>query len=238
MHVLHCDNHLIIAYKPAGVPVQADESGDLDLLSRARRWIEVEFHKPGKAFIGLVHRLDRPARGLVALARTSKGAARLSEQFRSRSVTKRYQAVVRGVPSQPQGELRDWLVSDDKGSRVVASGQGAESALLYRVAEVRQGCARLEIDLLTGRKHQIRVQLASRGWPILGDLRYGGLAVRAGGQAVEPLADRSIALLAWQLELDHPTRAERLSFEAPLPPGWPWAPDERAVLSQWLANAT
>lgn len=237
MHVLHCDNHLLVTYKPAGVPVQGDASGDPDLLNAARRWVEVEFHKPGKAFVGLVHRLDRPARGLVALARTSKGAARLSEQFRGRSVTKRYQAVVAGVPREREGELRDWLASDDSGSRVVAAGQGAESALRYRVAEVQGGQARLEIDLLTGRKHQIRVQLASRGWPILGDLRYAGLAARAGGPPVAALADRSIALLAWQLELDHPTRGERLGFEAPLPPGWPWAPDERAVLRQWLADA-
>lgn len=237
MHVLHCDNHLLLVYKPAGVPVQADDSGDLDLLSAARRWIEVEFAKPGKAFVGLVHRLDRPARGLVALARTSKGAARLSEQFRGRSVTKRYQAVVHGVPPSDHGELRDWLSSDERGSRVVAAGSGAESLLRYHVAEVRQGCARLEIDLLTGRKHQIRVQLASRGWPILGDLRYAGLAARPGTPPLAALADRSIALLAWQLELDHPTRGERLRFEAPLPPGWPWAPDERAVLRQWLTAA-
>ncbi len=229
MHVLHCDNHVIVVYKPAGVPVQADDSGDLDLLSRTRRWIEVEFRKPGKAFVGLVHRLDRPARGLVAIARTSKGAARLSEQFRSRTVSKRYQAVVHGIPPQAQGELRDWLLSDEKGSRITKTGVGAEASLRYQVAAVRSGRALLDIDLLTGRKHQIRVQLASRGWPIVGDLRYG---------AALPLPDRSIALLAQRLSFDHPTAALRLSFEAPPPPGWPWVPDETTVLAQWLAAAT
>lgn len=229
MHVLHCDNHVIVVYKPAGVPVQADSSGDLDLLSRTRRWVEVEFRKPGKAFVGLVHRLDRPARGLVAIARTSKGAARLSEQFRSRTVSKRYQAVVHGIPPETQGELRDWLLSDEKGSRVAKPGQGAEAALRYQVVATRGERALLDIDLLTGRKHQIRVQLASRGWPIAGDLRYG---------AAQPLPDRSIALLAQQLAFDHPTTALRLSFVAPPPPGWPWAPDESAVLAQWLAAAT
>lgn len=226
MHVLHCDNHVIVVYKPAGVPVQADDSGDLDLLSRTRRWVEVEFHKPGKAFVGLVHRLDRPARGLVAIARTSKGASRLSEQFRSRTVSKHYQAVVQGVPEQEQGELCDWLLSDERGSRVCKPGQGAQAVLRYRVASVQNGKALLDIELLTGRKHQIRVQLATRGWSILGDLRYG---------AAVPLADRSIALLAQRLAFDHPISAERLSFVAPTPPGWPWAANESLALAQWLA---
>ena len=207
----------------------ADDSGDLDLLSRARRWVEVEFHKPGKAFVGLVHRLDRPARGLVAIARTSKGASRLSEQFRSRTVSKRYQAVVHGIPPQEQSELRDWLLSDERGSRIAKPGQGAEAALRYQVVATRGERALLDIDLLTGRKHQIRVQLARRGWPIVGDLRYG---------AALPLPDRSITLLAKQLDFDHPTSGQRLSFEAPPPPGWPWAPDETFTLAQWLAAAT
>ncbi|MBI5607918.1 MAG: RNA pseudouridine synthase [Deltaproteobacteria bacterium] len=215
MQILYVDNHLLVVYKPAGLPVQADASGDIDLLTMAKHWIKREYAKPGEVFVGLVHRLDRPARGVVVLARTSKAAARLSEQFRNRTTVKRYEVVVLGQPEPPAAELRDQLQSDERGSRVVASGQPA--SLDYRTLDRRGDRSWLEVDLHSGRKHQIRVQLASRGWPVLGDLRYG---------AKEPLADQSIALLARRLEIDHPTRAERLSFAAPDPPGWPWQPNE------------
>ncbi len=215
MQILYVDNHLLVVYKPAGLPVQADASGDLDLLSMAKRWIKQEYAKPGEVFVGLVHRLDRPARGVVVLARTSKAAARLSEQFRNRTTLKRYEVVVLGQPNPPQGELRDELQSDERGTRVATGG--APSALSYRTLGRRGDRTWLGIDLETGRKHQIRVQLASRGWPVLGDLRYG---------AKNPLPDQSIALLARRLEIDHPTRDERMAFDAPDPPGWPWQPNE------------
>lgn len=218
MQVLYCDNHVLVAYKPAGLPTQADDSGDPDLLTLARQWIGHKYAKPGQVFAGLVHRLDRPARGLVAIARTSKGAARLSEQFRARSVTKIYEVVVRGRPAPASGSLSDWLVSDERGSRIAAPGQGVLATLDYQVRDQHGELTLLEVALHSGRKHQIRVQLASRGWPVLGDLRYG---------AREPLPDRSIALLARRLEFDHPTTRERLVFVAADPPGWPWRPDER-----------
>ncbi len=215
MQILYVDNHLLVVYKPAGLPVQADASGDIDLLTLAKAWIKKEYSKPGEVFVGLVHRLDRPARGVVVLARTSKAAARLSEQFRSRTTHKRYEVVVLGQPEPPAAELHDQLFSDERGTRVVSSGSA--SSLHYRTLEHRGDRTWLEVDLHSGRKHQIRVQLASRGWPVLGDLSYG---------AKNPLQDQSIALLARRLDIDHPTRSERLSFVAPDPPGWPWQPNE------------
>lgn len=217
VQILHCDNHLLVVYKPGGLPVQADQTGDPDLLTLAKAWLAREFHKPGAVWLGLVHRLDRPARGVVVLARTSKAAARLSEQFRGRTTTKTYRVVVHGSPPAAQGTLEHDLESDERGSRVVPAGRGKAARLEYRTLETRNGMTLLEIDLHSGRKHQIRVQLATIGCPVLGDLRYGAPA---------PLADRNIALLAWRLALDHPTTGARLTFQAPPPPGWPWQPHE------------
>jgi 23S rRNA pseudouridine1911/1915/1917 synthase len=217
VHILHCDNHLLVVYKPGGLPVQADITADPDLLTLAKAWIAQEFHKPGAVWLGLVHRLDRPARGVVVLARTSKAAARLSEQFRERTAVKTYRVIVHGQPPQLQATLQDWLQSDEKGSRRVAQGQGRECSLDYRTLASHGGLTLLEVDLHSGRKHQIRVQLSGIGCPVLGDLRYGAPA---------PLPDRNIALLAYRLVLKHPTTAEVLTFTAPEPPGWPWQPDE------------
>lgn len=216
LQILYCDNHLLVVNKPAGLPVQADASGDPDLLTLGKAWLAREFNKPGAVFLGLVHRLDRPARGVVALARTSKAAARLTQQFAGRTVQKRYQAVVRGNAIPDAAACRDWLLKQDGPStRVVRQGTagGQLAELEFTVLGRQAGMAWLAIDLHSGRKHQIRVQLSSRGWPICGDLRYGASA---------PLADRSIALLAKSLGLHHPTRGDWLQFEAPDPPGWPW----------------
>jgi 23S rRNA pseudouridine1911/1915/1917 synthase len=217
VHVLHCDNHVLAVYKPGGLPVQADASGDADLLNLAKAWVARAFDKPGAAWLGLVHRLDRPARGVVVLGRTSKGAARLSAQFRERSTRKTYRVVVVGRPPAPVGERCDWLLADERGARRVAEGEGQRASLAWQTLAERDGLSLLEVDLHTGRKHQIRVQLAGLGCPVLGDLRYGAPAA---------LPDHNIALLAHRLEIDHPTRSERLQFVAPEPPGWPWRPHE------------
>lgn len=215
MQVLYADNHLLVVYKPGGLPVQADASGDVDLLTLGKAWIKEQKQKPGDVYLGLVHRLDRPARGVVVLGRTSKAAARLSEQFRTHTVEKTYRVVVHGKPKLSSGTLRDWLDSDDRGSRIVAPGRGKESVLDYRVLQSQGALTELEIALHTGRKHQIRCQLANLGHPVLGDLRYG---------AGEPLPDKCIALLAYRLALTHPTTKERLVFVAPDVAGWPWQP--------------
>ncbi len=217
MQVLHCDNHILVVYKPGGVPVQADITGDPDLLTEARAWVGAQFHKPGAVFLGLVHRLDRPARGVLVFGRTSKGAARLSAQFRDHTVQKTYQAVVHGRPPADQGTLVHWLEPHGQSSRIAATGQGQRAELRYRLLAQHGPLSLLEIDLITGRKHQIRVQCSAIGCPLLGDLRHG---------APQPLADRNIGLLAARLAFDHPTSQQRLQFDSPLPPGWPWQPLE------------
>jgi len=213
LSVIHCDNHLLVVVKPAGVPIQADASGDPDLLSIARAWVKQEFDKPGDAFLGMVHRLDRPAHGVVVFARTSKAASRLAAQFAARTVAKAYQAVVHGAPEPAEATLCDWLATGAGSTRVGAQGWGQRAELTYRVEGCRGGRALVSVDLHTGRKHQIRCQLGHRGWPIDGDLRYGAPA---------PLAGRAIALWARSVAVYHPTNGARLTFAAPIPSGWPW----------------
>ena len=213
--VFYEDNHLLVVYKPAGLLIQGDRTGDASLLDLARRYIKVRYDKPGNVFLGLVHRLDRPVAGVVVFARTSKAAARLSEQFRTGSTEKQYLAVVQGLVSDPAGELIDHLERRGATSRITASpdAKSREARLSYRLIEARGNQSFLEIDLHTGRHHQIRAQFGHRGFPILGDLRYGAAA---------PLPGKQVALFAHKLVLDHPTRRERMTFAAPLPLGWPW----------------
>ncbi|MBM4344270.1 MAG: RNA pseudouridine synthase [Deltaproteobacteria bacterium] len=213
--VLYCDNHLLALDKPAGMPVQADASRDLDLQSWAKAWIARQFAKPGNVFCGIVHRLDRPARGVVVMARTSKAAARLARQFADRSAGKIYHAVVLGHVVGEHDLWTDWLAPTEGSTRTVAQGhpEAQRAELAWRVLDRSAGCTLLHIDLHTGRKHQIRAQCARRGHPLVGDLRYGATA---------PLPDRSIALLARSLTVAHPTRGEALTFSAAPPPGWPW----------------
>ena len=213
LRVLHVDNHLLVVAKPAGLPVVPDESGDESLLERARAWVQREFGKPGKAFLGVVHRLDRPVSGVVVFARTSKGAQRLSQAFRSRAVEKVYWGVSAVAPRSPSGRLEQWLWKDRERNvvRVLERERpGAQLAITAwrEVARAGGGRCLLELRPETGRPHQLRVAAASLGAPLLGDLKYG---------AREGLPDRSIALHARALELPHPTRRERLRFECPAP---------------------
>lgn len=210
--VVHLDNHLLVVVKPAGLLAQADRTGDADLLTLGKAFLKEEFNRPGNVFLGLVHRLDRPVSGLMVLARTSKAAARLSAQFRERTVEKRYVALVEGRLSGAQ-TFRDVLLKENEQVRVVEAGtEGGKSAELHVTPRATHGGVTLvEIELGTGRAHQIRVQLASRGLPIVGDRRYGAKqAFRAG----------AIALHSHCLSLDHPTRPERLSWTVP-PKDWP-----------------
>lgn len=217
LQVLFCDNHLLVVSKPAGLPTVPDSSGDASLLDVAREWVRTEFQKPGAAFLGVVHRLDRPVSGVIVFARTSKAASRLGEQWRARSTRKLYWGVGQGRPPAAAGESEAWLLKDPEKNRVqaVPSGRpGAQRAVTsWRVLEESAGRTLYELVPLTGRPHQLRVCAASLGTPLLGDLKYG---------AREPLPDASIALHARELELDHPTRGERLSFVAAPPEGGGW----------------
>ena len=207
--VLYEDNHLLVVAKPPNLPVQADSSGDEDLLTAMKAYIKQKYGKPGEVYLGLVHRLDRPVGGAMVFARTSKAAARLSEQVRTREMGRTYLAVVRGDPPK-EGALRHFLLKDERTntSRAVSEGtKGAKEArLTYRVLARREGLSLCEIHLQTGRSHQIRVQFVSSGWPLWGDARYGG------GKPGE-----QIALWGCALDLTHPTRKEHLHIACPPP---------------------
>ncbi len=218
--VFHLDNHLLVLYKPAGLLVQGDETEDVCLLDLAKNWLKLRYGKPGRVFLGMVHRLDRPVAGALVFARTSKAAARLSEQFRAGTVIKRYLAVVEGRAPEGGGRLVHRLERRDNRSSRILDGSamaGQEARLSYCVLDTSPSRSLLEVSLETGRRHQIRVQLAHIGHPIVGDLRYG---------APTPLPSAQIALLARELTFDHPTMKTALTFQSPIPRGWPWASSE------------
>lgn len=220
VRVLLCDNHLLAIDKPAGMLSQSDRTGDEDAVSWARAYIRRRFDKPGNVYATAVHRLDRPVAGVLLLARTSKAAARLSAAFRERRVTKRYRAVVCGVPAADAGELVDHLArryDAERGVRALRVGpddpEGKPCRTRWRVCERAADSALLELEPLTGRPHQLRCQLAGAGWPIRFDTKYG---------APTAAPDRSIALRSAELAFEHPTRREPLTITAEPPAGWPW----------------
>jgi 23S rRNA pseudouridine1911/1915/1917 synthase len=213
--VLYEDNHLIAVYKPAGVLVQGDKSGDASLMDNVKEYLKNKYQKPGNVFLGLVHRLDRNVQGVVLFAKTSKGASRLSEQFRQHTVEKIYHAVVIGKPSQQKGVLTHWLVKDENKNKTtvydkqVKGSQPAE--LFYEVVKSNGKHALLKIRLGTGRSHQIRSQLAFIGCPIAGDVKYG---------SKEVLPDHEIALAATSLGFDLATGEGRKTIKAEIPIEW------------------
>ncbi len=213
--VFHEDNHLLVLYKPAGLLAQGDETGAANLLDLAKAWIKQRHHKPGRVFLGLVQRLDRPVAGVMLFARTSKAAARLSAQLRTRQTRKVYLAVVEGRLPSDRGKLTNHIERQDRLSRIAPqpTSSSREARLSYQVLEAADDRSLVEVDLETGRKHQIRLQLAHLGCPIVGDVRYG---------ARTALPARQIALLASGITLEHPTRREMMSFVCAFPTGWPW----------------
>jgi 23S rRNA pseudouridine1911/1915/1917 synthase len=213
--VFYEDNHLLVLYKPAGLIMQRGLDDKPNLVDLAKVWIKMRYAKPGRVFVGMVHRLDGPVAGVLALARTSKAAARLSAQFRDGRIAKTYLAVVQGTPPQERGHLVHRLARAGRLSRI-ASAEGHEgqtAALSYRLIDRQKTRSLLEVTLETGRRHQIRTQLAAMGCPIWGDRSYG---------AEHGLPDGRIALLAVRLVLTHPTREQVMTFESPWPAGWPW----------------
>lgn len=207
--ILYEDNHLLVAVKPPNMPVQADESGDADLLTALKSYIGEKYHKPGAVYLGLVHRLDRPVGGVMVFARTSKAASRLSEAFRTHEQDRRYLAIVEGVlPGET--ELRDTLLKDPA-TRMVSvvppsTPGGKDARLVTRPIASREDMTLTEVRLFTGRSHQIRVQHAHAGHPLRGDMRYG-----------HGVPGRQLSLWAYSLVIEHPTRHEALAFTA-LPP--------------------
>lgn len=214
LDILFEDNHCIAVVKPAGVPC-AHFDGTIETLDRkVKAHLKAKFGKPGEVFLGIVHRLDRPTTGVVLFARTSKAAARLSEQFRKQSIEKVYWAVVPAGLTPAEGLMEDWLVKDETSPIVrIASANNADARKARTAFQVRQtvgGFSWIELRPQTGRKHQLRVQLASRGFPIVGDQRYGS-------KLAFPLG---IALHARSLRFVHPVQKLPIHLTAPLPPCW------------------
>lgn len=214
------DNHLLVVVKPPGLLVQGDDSGRPTLLEWAKGYLKEKYHKPGRVFMGLVHRLDRLAGGVVILARTSKAASRLSEQFRNRETEKTYLAVIEGRLDPASGLLENHLVRRGRLSAPAGPDEPGSlpASLAYRTLETRAGLSLVEIDLHTGRRHQIRSQLAHAEHPLVGDELYGS--------SLRPRKD-SIGLWARSLTAVHPTLRNRMTFESPPPSDWPWLPLEK-----------
>lgn len=217
MTVVYEDNHIIVVNKTASEIVQADKTGDTPLSETVKQYLKEKYQKPGNVFIGVTHRLDRPVSGLVIFAKTSKALTRLNEMFRTSEVKKTYWAVVKNAPEETEGELVHFLVRNEKQNKSYAYDKevpkSKKAVLDYRIIGRSENYYLLEVDLKTGRHHQIRCQLAKMGCPIKGDLKYG---------SPRSNPDGSICLHARRVRFTHPVSKELIELEAPLPEGNLW----------------
>ncbi|MDR1672732.1 MAG: RluA family pseudouridine synthase [Bacteroidales bacterium] len=217
MHILYEDNHLIIVNKRCGEIVQADPSGDVPLEQTVKDYIKAKYNKPGEVFLGVVHRVDRPVSGAVLFARTSKSLARLNQMFQDKAVQKTYWAIVKERPPKENGTLEHYIKRDtvrNLSRAYTHERPGTQKAILqYHHIASSEHYHLLEIDLQTGRHHQIRCQLAEIGCPVRGDLKYGYPRSNAGG---------GIHLHALRICFQHPVRDEKIRITAPLPEDALW----------------
>ena len=217
MEIVYEDNHLIIVYKHSGEIVQGDKTGDVPLSEDVKCYLKEKYQKPGNVFLGVVHRLDRPVAGLVVFAKTSKALTRLNKMFRDGEVHKTYWAITKNLPPQSEGTLTHWLVRNEKQNKSYAYDHevphSKKAILKYRLIGQSDHYCLLEVNLMTGRHHQIRCQLAHMGCPIKGDLKYGA-------QRSNP--DGSICLLAHHVEFVHPVSKQLISVDSPLPEDKLW----------------
>ena len=217
MTVVYEDNHIIVVSKTSSEIVQGDKTGDTPLSETVKAYLKEKYAKPGNVFIGVTHRLDRPVSGLVVFAKTSKALARLNEMFRDGDVKKTYWAIVKECPKETEGELVHYLVRNEKQNKSYAYDKEVKNSkkaiLHYKLIGHSQNYYLLEVDLKTGRHHQIRCQLAKMGWPIKGDLKYGA-------QRSKP--DGSICLHARTIKFIHPVSKELIELTAPVPEGNLW----------------
>ena len=218
MEVVYEDNHIIIVNKQSGEIVQGDKTGDRPLSDIVKDYIKDKYAKPGAVFLGVVHRLDRPVSGLVVFARTSKALSRLNKMFAEGEVHKTYWAIVKNTPKEPEGTLTHWLVRNEKQNKSYAYDHevphSKKAMLRCRVIGHSDRYSLVEVQLLTGRHHQIRCQLAAIGCPIKGDLKYG---------APRSNPDGSISLLSHRVEFVHPVSKETIVVESPLPADPLWS---------------
>ena len=212
MQVIYEDNHIIIVNKQSGEIVQGDKTGDTPLSDIVKAYLKEKYHKPGDALLGVVHRLDRPVSGVVVFAKTSKALTRLNKMFSGGEVHKTYWAITKNAPKEVEGTLEHWLVRNEKQNKSYAYAKekprSKHAVLKYRLLGKTDNYHLIEVELLTGRHHQIRCQLAAMGCPIKGDLKYG---------AKRSNPDGSISLMSRKVEFVHPVSKETVCVEAPVP---------------------
>ena len=211
INIIYEDNHLLVVEKPINMPVQADDSHDLDLLTLLKADLKKRYHKPGNVYLGLVHRLDRPVGGIMVFAKTSKAASRLSEQVRTHQLKKEYYAIVLGKIEE-KGHLEDYLLKNEKKNIVTVHPQGKHAILDFTRLQFTKDMSLVKIQLKTGRSHQIRVQFSHHGYPLFGDQKYS--------QKAKP--GQQIALFSHAITFQHPTTKETLHFSLSLPCHYPW----------------
>ena len=215
--VIYEDNHLLVVEKPVNILSQGDDTNDKDMVNLLKNYVKEKYNKPGNVFIGLVHRLDRPVGGVMVFAKTSKAASRLSEQVRNKSFKKTYRAVIHGTMNKKEDTLKDYLYKNKKTNMVSVVNKNHKDAknaeLDYKTLKSKNNFSLVEIDLKTGRPHQIRVQFSSRNHPLFGDQRYGQDVNKVGQQ---------IALWSYKIEITHPTTKEKMEFVCEPPKEYPW----------------
>ncbi len=209
--IIYEDNHLLVVEKPINIPVQSDSSKDTDLLTLLKNYLKKMYNKPGDAYLGLVHRLDRPVGGVMVFAKTSKCASRLSEQIRNGGFKKVYYAVVEGNIFE-NGLLKDKLLKDRCTNTVKVDSNGKDAELYFEKVGYKDNLSLVRINLKTGRSHQIRVQFSSRGYPLYGDHRYNKNCKK----------NSQIALFAQSLSFNHPITKEKVTYSLPLPSRYPF----------------
>lgn len=217
MKVVYEDNHLIIVYKESGEIVQGDKTGDTPLSETVKAYIKDKYHKPGAVFLGVVHRLDRPVSGLVIFARTSKALARLNDMFRRGDIHKTYWAITQNAPPVEQDTLTSWLQRNERQNKSYVYNKevpnSKKAVLNYQLRSRSDRYCLIEVELLTGRHHQIRAQLSHIGCPIKGDLKYG---------AKRSNPDGSISLLSCKVEFVHPVSKKNIILNSPIPDDKLW----------------
>lgn len=215
--VIYEDNHLLVVEKPVNILSQGDDTNDKDMVNLLKQYVKEKYNKPGNVYIGLVHRLDRPVGGIMVFAKTSKSASRLSDQVRTKTFKKTYRAIIHGAMNKKSDTLKDYLYKNKKNNMVsVVKKEHKESKnaeLSYETLSSKSNFSLVEIDLKTGRPHQIRVQFASRKHPLFGDQRYGQDVNKVGQQ---------IALWSHKIEIEHPTTKEKMEFTCDPPQEYPW----------------
>ena len=218
MKVIYEDNHILVIEKPVNVPMQEDSSEDMDVIRLAKEYLRVKYNKPGEIYCGVAHRLDRPVSGVIVFTKTEKALVRLNKQIHDKLVTKKYWAIVTGTPPKEEDYLVDYLIKDEKQNKSFVTKdtlKGSKAELKYRLLSKNETYSLLEVELITGKHHQIRVQLSNIGCIIKGDLKYGYKATSK---------TKSISLHAREITIEHPTLKEKMRFVAPVPQNdfWKW----------------